>query len=441
MKYQGFTNISVPVELINKLSQHPEFQGGDNYKRIAPCFELLTRIHRITVIEKTEWVSYNSDSIQNIFKCHNLTSYLPFIQILVSEGFMQIDAKGFPMNFIAAKCNKYRITDESKSMLQKNLVNLRNHFNDPIVKKAMNTNKRKQNSRFNKKETNPVLLHHQEIFSKLQCDGGMLSEIVKNLDDGAKANIDYSIINLERGDYNNCISEKDGRLHHTFLLMKSDARKAFYIKSENNKFLYRYFYTIDIRACHPTLFSLLFSSIPSILQYTVDSVTPTNRIILESELKRWVLLWTDVENDPRYTIATEMGLPMDTEENKENSKTKVKHLLNTALNDKRWDNKLKQWMKAQFPCMYNVWLDSMDVSQTGCTISKNFETKVMLNPKLYEFAKTLTNVKVIAEHDGMGVLCKEGVDVTNELESLRNYIIQLFNEEFGMKPVVKVELA
>lgn len=439
MKHKGFTNIKVPEELINILLKHEEFIGTDNYKHIAPCYELLTRIHRISSIMDSEWVYYNSDSIHTIFINHGIKSYSRYLEIMVIENLLIVDGLSFPLNHIHGICNKYKLSDNCNSILSKNLVNLRAHFRDPIIKKSMNTNKRKQNSRFTKAESNPVLLYHQSLMSKLECNEDMMKDIQSNLNEKENANVDYSVLSIARGEYNNNISDKDGRLHHSFLLMKSEARKAYYINSDSKKFKYLYKYIIDIRACFPTLFSLLFSFPYSILQYERLFVTPEQKIQLNEEIVGWTAFWTQTKHDPRLLIAEEFGMPLDTEENIEKSKDKIKKQLNTAINDGKWDNKLKKWINQHYPMMYKLWMENIDIPTTGCMIAKNYETKIMLSPKLYQFAATLPDIKIINEHDGVGVFVREDVDVTNQIEILRLYIIELFWQEYNIKPVVKSE--
>ena len=64
-------------------------------------------------------------------------------------------------------------------------------------------------------------------------------------------NINYSIDKIKHGSFNDIIkNEKDGRIHHIWVLMKSDAWPLFRLRGKP------YSRILDIRACHPTFWAL-----------------------------------------------------------------------------------------------------------------------------------------------------------------------------------------
>ena len=73
-----------------------------------------------------------------------------------------------------------------------------------------------------------------------------------------------------------------------------------------------------------------------------------------------------------------------------------------TFSHKRGNHKrLNDWIKREFPVIYKEWLKT-DIKQTGVNISKDFETRVIQDPRIYRKAKELGYV-LGNENDGFGI--------------------------------------
>jgi hypothetical protein len=149
---------------------------------------------------------------------------------------------------------------------------------------------------------------------------------------------------------------------------------------------------------------------------------------LHGERLHWSKIWSDLDKDPRSVIATDLG--------KNHTKDTVKPLLCSAINGSK--NKVFEWIKRNYPVLFKVW-SVTDMKKTGNNISKCYETRLILEPALFDLAARL-GVEILPEHDGLAVFATEGdPDVDRKAQVLATGIQDMAFNLFGVTAVLKVK--
>ena len=251
-------------------------------------------------------------------------------------------------------------------------------------------------------------------------------------------------------------NEKDGRIHHVWVLMKSDARPLFRLRGKP------YSRVLDIRACHPTFWASFVldylckkkkdyklinntiettnNAISNISNNTISpisySLSPLGSLHysygnvdeLVNECSKWTAFWINHDIDPRELIAQDLG-------NGETKET-VKQLVNSAMNGS--ENRVFKWICQNYPALSSIWLQT-DLKLTGVQISKFYETRLILDPGIFELAAEL-GLDILAEHDGYAIFATEGdPDVDQKTQALAVRIGDNCLRLFGFRVVVKVK--
>lgn len=447
------TNIKVGVEFDRLLSGHPVF-AGDGYKLISPCHHFLQEIYRLAVPREGELVGYHSEAIKTIFRSFTKGKYKPFLDALEELKLLEVKRCYYhcPTNPTKSRCNKYKVLDLGKHLLEdEEVAYLRNLHNDPQIRRRNLQNRSKRNRKV--VLTGDVAVDSTtKMLWDLKLDRAKLATIMAShqFDDGERDSIRHSLLRFERGDFDGVErNAKDGRIHHPWVLMKSEIRGAFYLKDEKIRT-----HTLDIRACHPVFwakyvfdfYKRTYKPVKESGLPVGDSVTnhpsgnypnlPSLPIsphyvgidgdILANEKDRWIAFWTDENNDPREIIAQELGFTKDM----------VKASINSALNGSR--NRLGEWLAATYPHLFMIWV-SMEVKLTGNEIAKQFETDIMLNPDFFHLAKGL-GVRIMPEHDGVSVFASlNDGELKSKLEKMGEFLKDYSTKKFGVPIVVKIE--
>ena len=413
------TNIKVGVEFNRFLSGHPAF-AGDGYKLISPCQHFLQEIYRLGVERECDFVDYYSGSIKTIFRSYTKGRYKPFLNAMEELKLLEIKPGYYhcATNPEKSRCKRYKVLDLGKRLLEdEEVAYLRDLHNDPQIRRRNLQNRSKRKGKV--VPTGDVAVDStNKMLWDLKLDRAKLDKIMASHEftDGERDSIRFSLLRYEQGDFKGVErNPKDGRIHHFWVLMKSEIRGAFFLNDRKIRT-----HTLDIRACHPVFWAnyvydfykrtykpVMESGLPvmdstSIYPSGNHPVIPSLPIpphylgidgdILVKEKNRWIAFWTDENTDPREIIAQEIGFTKDM----------VKSSINSALNGSR--NRLGEWLAARYPCLFMVW-DCTDVKLTGNEIAKQFETDIMLNPDFFHYAECL-GVRIMPEHDGVSVFAK-----------------------------------
>jgi len=446
-----FLNIRVGAEFFKALMSKPSFR--DNWKAVSPAFYLLQRIAILNDLNRGNAVEFSATEISKIFKPYT-NAYAPFINDLKELELLAIGGSYRATRDKTGKCMKYLVTEKA---LQ--LINSANMEYLKALKDDRETRRRNEKSISSRKVMHspdficrdPVLDY---IYDGLKHLGFDLSGVERILSQSTWSNSQKvgvtSILTViaEKKFKHLEVNSKDGRLHHEEVRLKSDARHLLKYKDMP------YRATVDIRCCHSTFFSAHVLSF--ITQTDNESKTPNNNSSpslpipplsslslhyvthnrdisreLRAEHQEWVKLFCDPVVDPKAVIQEECTF--ETPE-------KAKSALNESLNGSERFPKFLGWMKAKFPKLSELWQET-DVKQTGNAISKQFESPLMLNDELFKFADSLGGIKVVPEHDGLGVFSNDKEnELQGKLDKLAEQLRAISNRLFGIPVIAKTKL-
>ena len=455
-----FTNIKVGVELDQLLSRESLFQGED-YKGISASQRFMELVAWFSTQSEDETAGIGREKIANLFNAYKI-NYKSSNLVLESLGILYKCQNGFYNKITkVGRVSRFKITELGwRLLVDGQREYLRKLHNDPDEDTRVRNNRRLKKKR-QKEVLGPVesiinnnlfdLEYSKEDFARFWREKGTY------FTSGEQFNINYSIIKIREGDFNEIArNDKNGRIHHIWVLMKSDARPLFRLRGKP------YSRILDIRACHPTFWArfildylcnnnkdyILINNTISIPSNTMsniynNTISPISYSLsplgslhysygnvdeLVNEWSRWNALWTNPDLDPRNLIARDLG-------NGENKET-VKQLINSAMNGS--ENRVFEWICQNYPALSSIWLQT-DLKLTGLQISKFYETRLILDPGLFELAAGL-GLDLLPEHDGLGIFAAEGdPELDQKAQALAARIGNNCLRLFGFRAVVKVK--
>ncbi len=471
--YMTFTNIKISITLNKILAQEPIFQGENRCKSIGSCSRFLEIIFKFSQRNKDGWAAIDSKTLDNLFRREKI-KYLEVITILERLKIIEPRKRGFfdsqtgTGSFGRFKLTAYGI----QLLLDENREYLRKLLNDPKVDTRIRTNRRKKKSRIKDSEDLVISKTLKNIldleFNKEAFDI-YWKENEKTLSPEQKVAALYSVVSILTGGFKaleRC--EKDGRIHHPWVLMSSDLRPLFSLRGK------KYLKVLDLRSAHPTFWAKYICDISRFPEYLslnediketlkseykeynsiltnnsiytnsiyYDSISsssfPTSPVSLHylsynvtkltKEYINWTEFWTNPESDPKQQIISDLGLTCSREE--------IKVLINSSINGS--ENKVFKWIREKFPVLFEIW-NKTDLKKTGNNISKFYETKLMLDPELILFAESM-GLEVLTEHDGLGIFAKvNDSELDQKVEKLRNWIQKKSVALFALKVQVKID--
>lgn len=445
-----FLNIRVGAEFFEVLMSTQIFK--DNWKAVSPAFYLIQRIATLNAMKGGNPVAFSSEEISKIFKPYT-NAYAPFIDDLEALGLLVINHSYRATRNKTGECMKYLVTEKSLQLINSGNMEYLRALKDDRV-----TRRRNQKSISSRKvmhliHTDPVLDY---VYDGLKHLGFDLPRVARTLSQSnwsnyQKVGVTSILTVIAEKDFERLtVNSKDGRVHHEEVRLKSDARHLLKYKDMP------YRATVDIRCCHPSFFSAHIRSsitktdnnsktpnnnnnsspslpIPPLSSLSLHYVTHNRDILteLDAEHQKWIELFCDPKVDPKEVIqkACRFKTPETT-----------KSALNESLNGSTRYPKFLDWMKAQFPTLFQLWQET-EVKQTGNAISKQFERRLILNHQLYEFADDLGGIKVIPEHDGLGVFSNDKEDqLQGKLDKLADHLRSISDNMFEIPVVAKTKL-
>ena len=455
-----FTNIKVGVELYSLLSRESLFQG-EGYKGISACQRFMELVAWFSAQTEENTAGIEREKIADLFNAYKI-NYKSAISVLESLGILYKCQNGFHNKFTkVGKVSRFKITELGwRLLVDGQREYLRKLHNDPDEDRRVRNNRR-----LKKKRQKDVLGPVESIISNNLFDLEYSKEDLARFwrekcayfTPGEQFNINYSIDKIKHGSFNDIIkNEKDGRIHHVWVLMKSDARPLFRLRGKP------YSRVLDIRACHPTFwasfvldylckkkkdYKLINNTIDTtnnvISNISNNTISPISYSLsplgslhysygnvdeLVNEWSKWNALWTNPDVDPRELIAQDLG-------NGETKET-VKQLVNSAMNGS--ENRVFKWICQNYPALSSIWLQT-DLKLTGVQISKFFETRLILDPGLFDLAAQL-GVDILPEHDGLDIFAEEGdPEIDKKAQELVARIGDNCLRLFGFRAVVKVK--
>lgn len=397
----------------------------NNWKAISPCFYLIKRIAALNNMKHGEAVEFYSGEIASIFRPYTNGSYAEYLNALEVLRLLEIDhAYEFTANR-SGHCKKYRVTDFGCRLIHSsNMEYLKKLNNNPDVIR------RNQKSISNRKVMaksydNPVLDYIYDGLKNISFDYDHIEQAIRksHWSDVQKASVSSGLCCFRKKSFEELEIGGDGRIHHEFVLLKSDARVLLKYKQVPYKAV------LDIRCCHPTFFSSYVISLPYTLHYV--RYKTDKWVNLELEHRKWVSLFCDPSIDPKEIIREACGFE-DTET--------AKAALNQSLNGSKAFPKFLTWIKKEYPIIFDLWQQT-DVKTTGSNISKIYERKLILHQGLFDHATQLGIEKIMPEHDGLGVFAKDDdQELRSKLKALADYLQAYSVRQFGVPVIIKTKM-
>lgn len=419
-----YLNVKIGVEFYDALMTVPCFQN--NWKAISPSFYLVQRIAELNDMKKGGAVEFYSGTIADIFQPYTKGGYVVFVSALESLGILDIDHHYRPTNNKQGDCMKYKVTDYGCRLVHAaNMDYLKKLFFDPKVRR-LNQKSISNRKVMKKSYDNPVLNYIYDGLKNISFDYAAAEQAIgKSVwSDGQKRNVSGILRRFGNKKFDDLeIGEKDGRVHHELVRLKSDAR--FLLRYDGLP----YKACLDIRCCHPTFFSSLFVYPPLSLHYETDNqdISPE----LAQEHKSWLAFFCNPAIDPKEVIRKACGYE-DVE--------MAKAAMNESLNGSTAYPEYLAWLKSQFPVLYGLWRKSA-VEDTGNALARNFEQQLMLHEDLYAYADKVGIVKLMPEHDGLGVFgANDDGELPSKIEAVKNYLRAYSIKQFGVPIVIKTKM-
>jgi hypothetical protein len=401
---------------------------------IAPCWRLVSKIYNKSVYHLTTGsVELHSETIENLFNGYNISSYTTVRQVLVDMGILEVGRSYLPDEY----SKSYGISEEVRQFVAQDTTDFVNmlHNNIDFYRRIREQRQRRQRLF---KPTGDIVVDtnlynignlgyrpedYEQVLASIKDDPG-LTQTQRQY---APENVKVSIKRLVTGDYTVIRHEADGRMHNVYNQMHAKMRNFLWIselqQGPTQRFLrLRNQYNIDFRAMHPAfLATYLYPIVPQFVGISLDA--------LSDEVDRWNALWT-AEQDPRELLASKWG----------KTKQWVKRALLVDLNELRnYRTPFKDWMAVEFPVLFRTWR-STEVNQTGCNLSKYYESELLRTPEFYEFAATLEDIRMLCCHDGVSVFAREDDQhALYKAERIRDFLVKVTWRKFGIRPVIKID--
>ena len=230
---------------------------------------------------------------------------------------------------------------------------------------------------------------------------------------------------LERVDFDRI--ENDGessRLYHPLGNMPKEFRK--HLRAGDKV----YAGEVDVRACWPTF-----------LAAQLRDLNQEGSEAFKAECKEWTDAFCDVKNDPREAILHETGLLITSSKMKECLNKYLNGSLQAALKNRRKVSPryaaLERWLSNRYPLMHKAW-EAAGPSNLAYKIGLNFETPLMTDRRLYEYAEG-NGITLFYQFDGVGVFARpeDRANLKLVLAGLRRLMSDISTEKFGVPIVVR----
>jgi hypothetical protein len=230
---------------------------------------------------------------------------------------------------------------------------------------------------------------------------------------------------LKRVDFDRI--ENDGessRLYHPLGNMPKEFRRGLWAVNKV------YAGEVDVRACWPTF-----------LAAQLRDLNQDGSEAFKADCKEWTEAFCDKKKDPREVILRETGLPITPTEMKDCLNKYLNGSLQAALKNRRKVPPryaaLERWFLNRYPLMHKAW-ETAGPSSLAHKIGLNFETPLMTDPKLYDFAEK-NGITLYYQFDGFGVFAhpEKQEALKDILAGLRRLMRDISIEKFGVPIVVR----
>lgn len=190
---------------------------------------------------------------------------------------------------------------------------------------------------------------------------------------------------------------------------------------------------VDARACWPTF-----------LAAQLGKLHPEGSEAFRAECKEWTDVFCEKRREPRKTIIKETGLRIELPEMKDCLNKYLNGSLQAALKNRRKVSPryaaLDSWFSRRYPLMHKAW-EAAGPSSLAREIGQNFETPLMTDKKLYDYADG-HGIMLYYQYDGFGIFAHPGKkeDLKDILAGLCRLMSEISEKKFEVPIVVKLEI-
>jgi hypothetical protein len=299
------------------------------------------------------------------------------------------------------KCYAYKVTDICcQALADSNRQYLYKLLSDRNTKRKNQIRISKRG--YNTKTYGDVRDSLKTLIDGISFDIKEIDNAVANYNKDKKALVYSLLMDMTDKTYNELkYNVKDGRVWTPYGQLPSDIKKL--IKVNN----YDHIRTIDIRSCYPSLWAKYIKSL-----YPDDTS-------IDAEITKYHDIFLKPAIDPKTYIAGILNSP----------RNEIKDVLISYFNGRGFKgNNFKgtnhgnvyslfnDYLKTEYPCLYALWMQT-NINQTGNNIGKYFETKLMLDQSIYDYADSL-GIVIGYEYDGMSFYAKDD----SNIQALVDYI-------------------
>ena len=261
--------------------------------------------------------------------------------------------------------------------------------------------------------------HHEVLACTVDADWGNFDADQKTVGEACAI-----LIRLATADYPAVKNDgKKCRLHHPLAGFPKVLRK--HLRVEDRV----YCGEVDIRACWPTFLAA------ALLQLNKDADEA-----LKAECAKWQKMFCAAHPHPRQVILDEMPLPMTEEAIKQALNKYLNGVLQTAETN-NWKvspeyKALDLWFSCTYPTMHMAWRTA-GPDKLGDVIGKCFETPLMTDPELYDYAEN-NGITLYYHFDGFGVFAhpEKQEALKDILAGLRRLMTDISEKKFEVPIVV-----
>ena len=220
---------------------------------------------------------------------------------------------------------------------------------------------------------------------------------------------------------------KSSRLYHPLAGFPKELRK--HLRAGDKV----YAGEVDVRACWPTF-----------LAAHLRDLNQDGSEAFKAQCKEWTEAFCDKKRDPREVILLETGLPITPSEMKECLNKYLNGSLQAALKNRRKVSPrytaLERWFSNRHPLMHKAW-EASGPSNLAYKIGLNFETPLMTDPELYDFAEK-NGITLYYQFDGFGVFAhpEKQEALKDILAGLRRLMTKISTKKFEVPIVVKQDV-
>jgi len=344
--------------------------------------------------------------------------YTPYINKLKNEGLLLCDGIAIHTDNIKdSRCFSYNLTPLCMSLLTDSIKayfrNDQNFMDTKVAEKAKNALKNNREINLWQRNMLQNLTHIQIDYNAIQADLEELQKCPELL-----AHL-YYVINtlMECGSKKSeiTVNPKTGRYYDILKFLPKEFQR--YIKMANTSICVG----IDMRAGHPTLFGFLIRD-----TYTAE-MTEIDKKALDIEIDNYITLFTG-DNDPRQEMATFCGCDV----------YELKDVFNKYLNGgtPQYSHRLDQFLTTRFPNMIKLWKNYIPLAETGCRISKHYESKIFRSDAVLtrlKMRKLSGNIRLAEKHDELIIYAEYQHDVDSVLQIIEEISQRVFKVSFRFK--------